>query len=257
MSNRTVHPLLNLLAVIVTIVVNGLADALPINGLGTGEISDRFQVFFVPAGYVFAIWGLIYIGLLAFGIYQALPAQRANPRLARLGWLFILSCGLNCAWIFLWHYLLFPLTGLVIVLLLLTLITIYRRLDVGRAPVTRAERWSVDAPFSLYLGWVSVATIANLSDVLNGWGWNGTDPAALAWTLVMLAAGVGLAVAMRYLRRDAVYGGVVVWAFIGIALKQAATPAVAVAAWVGAALVVAALVVLALPGQRPVQPTKP
>jgi hypothetical protein len=248
------RPILNLLAVFVTIAINTLADALPINGQGTGAISDQFQVYFVPAGYVFAIWGLIYLGLLAFGIYQALPAQRANPRLARIGWLFVLSCVANCAWIFLWHYELFTLTGLVIVLLLACLLAIYVRLDIGRQRVSTAERWCVDAVFSLYLGWVSVATIANLSDVLNTWGVAGAGPAAVAWTVALLAVGVGLAVALRWLRRDAVFGGVIVWAFIGIALKQTGTPTVALSAWIGAALVAAALLVLSLPGLRPIPP---
>jgi translocator protein len=250
MNTRTLRPVLNLLAVIVTIAINGLADALPINNLGTGEISDRFQVYFVPAGYVFAIWGLIYLGLLAFGIYQALPAQRDNPRLARIGWLFIISCVANCAWIFLWHYLLFTLTGLVILILLACLIGIYLRLGIGQARVSTAERLCVDAPFSLYLGWVSVATIANLTDVFNTWGVSGTGPAAVAWAVALLAVGVVLAAAMRYLRGDAVFGAVIVWAFIGIAVKQAGTPPVATAAWVGAALVAVALVVLSLPQLR-------
>ena len=74
-----------IISTLVTLTVNGLANALPLNGLGTGEISDRFQVYFVPAGYVFSIWGLIYLGLLAFTIFQALPTQRENPRLARIG----------------------------------------------------------------------------------------------------------------------------------------------------------------------------
>jgi translocator protein len=254
MTTRTVRPLLNLLAVIVTIAINTLANVLPINGLNTGEISDRFQVYFVPAGYVFSIWGLIYLGLLAFAIYQVLPAQRDNPRLARIGWLFILSCVANCVWIILWHYLQFTLTGLVIVLLLASLIGIYVRLGIGHTRPSTAERWCVDAPFSLYLGWVSVATIANLTDVLNTWGVAGTGPAAAAWAIALLAIGVALAVAMAYLRRDVIYGGVVVWAFIGIALKQAATPSVALAAWAGAAVVAVALVVLSLPRQRAAQP---
>src|SRR5512135_3282915 len=97
--------LLRQLAVIVTVVgtlvVNGLANALPLNGLNTGQISDRFNVYFVPAGYVFAIWGLIYIGLIAFAIYQALPSQRANPRLRAIGWWIVLGGLANSAWIFL------------------------------------------------------------------------------------------------------------------------------------------------------------
>src|SRR5512136_1912812 len=93
-----------ILTILATIVVNVLANALPLNGQNTGAISDRFKVLFVPAGYVFAIWGIIYIGLIAFAVYQALPKQQANPRLQRIVWLFIIGCIGNSAWIFLWHY---------------------------------------------------------------------------------------------------------------------------------------------------------
>src|SRR5512137_1573723 len=96
------------LTVLATIVVNALANILPINGQNTGEISDRFKVYFVPAGYVFSIWGLIYLGLIAMAIYQALPSQRANPRLRSTGWWISLGGLANIAWIFLWHYEKFP-----------------------------------------------------------------------------------------------------------------------------------------------------
>ena len=92
------------LITIITITINILANALPINGLNTGQISDTFKVFFVPAGYVFSIWGIIYIGLIAYAVYQALPAQRENPRLQATGWWVVLGGLANCAWIFLWQY---------------------------------------------------------------------------------------------------------------------------------------------------------
>src|SRR5512139_1923756 len=99
MSKDTIRQYVNLLSVLLALIVNILASALPLNGQNTGAISDRFQVLFVPAGYVFAIWGLIYIGLIAFGVYQALPSQRENPRLRRVGYLFALSCLANIAWL--------------------------------------------------------------------------------------------------------------------------------------------------------------
>ena len=103
MKKDIVRQVVNLLATVATITINGLANALPLNGQTTGEISDRFDVYFVPAGYVFSIWGLIYLALSAFAVYQALPAQRENPHLRRIGYLFALSCVANSAWIFLWH----------------------------------------------------------------------------------------------------------------------------------------------------------
>src|SRR5512141_3414830 len=98
------------ITILATLIVNTLANALPLNGLNTGQISDRFQVYFVPAGYVFSIWGLIYLGLIAFAVFQALPAQRRNPRLRATGWWISLGGLAISTWIFLWHYQRFPLT---------------------------------------------------------------------------------------------------------------------------------------------------
>lgn len=127
-------------AIVLMIVVNALANALPINGQNTGEISDRFDVYFTPAGYVFSIWGLIYLGLIAYAVYQALPAQRENPRLRRIGWWVVIGSLANTAWIFLWHYEVFPLTLPVMLVLLLTLIVIYLSLGINRVKVSTAER---------------------------------------------------------------------------------------------------------------------
>ena len=237
MNKDTPRQVINVLAVVATIAVNGLANALPLNGQTTGEISDRFQVYFVPAGYVFSIWGLIYIALVAFAVYQALPSQQDNPRLRRVGYLFALSCVANIAWLFLWHYELFPLTLVAMLTLLLLLIAIYLRLDIGRARVPTAEKWLVDVPFSIYLGWISVATIANVTTVLKYLNWGGWGISAQAWAVVMLAAGLGIASAVSLTRGDIAYMLVIAWAFAGIGVKQAGTPPVAIAAWVATALV--------------------
>jgi benzodiazapine receptor len=243
MKKETLRQSVNLLAVIATIVINGLANALPLNGQTTGEISDRFQVYFVPAGYVFSIWGLIYIGLIAFAIYQALPSQRDNPRLRRIGYLFALSCVANIAWLFLWHYEIFPLTLVAMVALLLLLIAIYLRLDIGRAQVSTAEKWLVHVPFSIYLGWITVATIANVTSLLDYLNWSGWGISPETWTVIMLVAAVGIASAVSLTRGDVAYMLVIVWAFAGIAVKHAGTPVVATAAWVTTALVALMLVV--------------
>jgi hypothetical protein len=224
--------------VIVTITINILANALPINGQNTGDISDMFQVFFVPAGYVFSIWGLIYIGLLAFAVYQALPTQRENPRLRKIGYWFALSCLANSIWIFMWHYNLFPLSLLVMLVLLAALLVIYLRLDIGRTRVSTVERWCVNIPFSVYLGWITVATVANVTDVLYDLGWNGFGIAPETWAVIMLIIAAGLGVAMAVTRRDVAYLLVLVWAFAGIGVKQAAVPLVATTAWIVTALMI-------------------
>ncbi len=231
----SIKRILNLLAVLVTLFVNGLANALPLNGQTTGAISDRFPVLFTPAGYVFSIWGIIYIGLLAFGIYQALPSQVSNQRLERIGWWFALSCFFNSAWIFLWHFNLFPLTLAAMLGLLLSLLIIYLRLQIGINPVATRELWLVNLPFSIYLGWISVAFIANFAVVLNYTGWNAVDLTAVILTIVILLVGVGLGIAMTLLRQEIAYPLVLVWAYIGIWLKQiVASPPVSMIAAVGA-----------------------
>lgn len=236
-------PIVNLVATLAVIGVNALANALPLNGLNTGQISDQFNVLFVPAGYVFSIWGLIYIGLIAFAVFQALPSQRDNPRLRRVGWWYALGCAANCAWIFLWHYQVFVLTLVAMLLLLASLIALYLRLDIGKANVPLVERWAVHVPFSIYLGWISVATIASVTDVLDYVGWSGWGLSPEAWAVLMLAAAGILTLAVGLTRSDAAYALVIAWAAAGIAIKQApVSEAVARNAWV---LTVVALCVAA------------
>ena len=220
-----------------------MANALPINGQTTGEISDRFRVYFVPAGYVFSIWGLIYLALSAFAVYQALPAQRENPHLRRIGYLFALSCVANSTWIFLWHYEFFELTLVAMFGLLLSLIAIYLRLDIGRTRVSTAEKWLVHIPFSIYLGWITVATIANVTSVLYYLNWDGWGIRPQIWAVIMLIVGAGIASAVSISRGDVAYVLVIVWAFVGIAVKHAATSLVAVTAGLMALIIALTLLV--------------
>lgn len=243
MNKDTVRQILVLIAVIAVIAVNFLAVSLPLNGLDTGEISDRFEVYFVPAGYVFSIWSLIYLGLIAYGIFQVLPAQKENPRLRSIGYLFVLSSLANITWLFLWHYEVFLFTPVAMLTLLISLIAIYLRLDVGRAEVSTAEKWSVHIPFSIYLGWISVATIANITQWLYYLGWNGLGIPPEVWAVIMLAAGVVISTLMSLTRGDIAYSLVLVWAYIGIAVKQAGTPLVAYSALIGVGLILLVLVI--------------
>ncbi|MGB8982547.1 MAG: hypothetical protein WCC12_11775 [Anaerolineales bacterium] len=236
MSKDTVRQYVNLASVLLALTVNILASTLPLNGQNTGEISDRFQVYFVPAGYVFSIWGLIYIGWLAFTIFQFLPAQKESPRLRRLGYLFAISNLFNAAWLFCWHYNWFGLSVLVMLGLLGLLIASYLRLDVNRVSVGRAEYWSVDVLFGVYLGWITVATVANITDWLYFVGWDGFGIPAQTWAVIMLGVASLLGLAMALTRRDAGYLAVLVWAFAGIAVKQTSAPTVVLSAWSAAAL---------------------
>jgi translocator protein len=248
----TIRQTVNVLMVVATIVVNGLANALPLNGVTTGAISDSFDVYFVPAGYVFSIWGLIYLGLAAFAVYQALPRQRNNPRLHRIGYLFALSSVANMAWIFLWHYQQFVPTLVAMVVLLLSLIAIYLRLRSGgeRERVSVGERWAVWVPFSVYLGWITVATVANVTVVLESLNWDGWGIAPEVWAVIMLVVATIIAMTMAATRRDVAYLAVIVWAFVGIAVEQAGAPMVVTTAWAMAAVVGLAAVATLLFGSR-------
>ncbi len=228
----------------VTVFVNGAAVALPLNGLDTREISDRFPALVVPANYVFSIWSVIYTALLAFTLVQALPDRRRDPRLRRLGYLPALTGVLNALWVVLWHFEVFALTVPVMVALLVTLIAIHRRLR--EQPVESwVDRVLVVAPWSLYLGWITVATIANISQMLLWAGFTGGGIPQEVWALAVLGVGVVIAARVVTRRRDAVYGAVIVWAYLGIAAKQDARLA-DVGAVGGAAIVgLLALAVLA------------
>ena len=230
----TIRQITNLVTVIIALTVNILASTLPLNGQNTGEISDRFQVYFVPAGYVFAIWFFIFFGWIAFSIYQFLPGQKENQRLRRLGYLFALSNIVNAAWLFMWHYNFFGVSVLVMLSLLGLLIASYLRLDVNRVPVTPTERWSVDIPFSIYLGWITVATVANITSWLYSINWNGFGISAPVWAVIMVVVASIVGLLMTLARKDAAYLFVLVWSFIGIAVKQADTALVANTAWIGA-----------------------
>ena len=236
MSKDSVRQLANVLSVGFALVINILASTLPLNGQNTGEISDRLPTFFTPAGYVFAIWFLIFVGWIAFAVYQALPAQKENPRLRRLGYVFALSGVFNAAWLFCWHYNQLALSVVVMLVLLGLLIASYLRLDVGKTPVRGVEKWSVDVPMSIYLGWISVATVANISGWLYSIQWDGFGISPQVWAVIMIVVASLLGALMTVLRRDSGYVFVLAWAFAGIGVKQADAPLVANTAWAAAIL---------------------
>ncbi len=168
----------NIFTFILMLAVNFLATSLPLNNLTTKEISDSFNIFFVPAGYVFSIWGLIYLGLIGFVVFQSLPANRENEYIAKIGPWFAISNMANAFWLVSFHYQQFALALAFMLALLLSLITIFLRLDIGKTKVTKAENWLVNVPFSIYLGWITVAAIANATQLLYFLNWNGFGIAA-------------------------------------------------------------------------------
>ena len=229
----------NLVAFAIVILLNFLSNALPINGQTMPEISAKYPSLFTPAGFTFAIWGAIYLGLLVFVIWQALPAQRSSDKVARLSTWFQINCLMNAVWIVVWHHDLLVLSLLVMLVILATLILIYRTLiaDIDAAPFT--EHLVLYLPFSLYAGWITLATIANASILQTSNGWDYVWLTAVQWTLLKLAlaGAIGARMVLKY--RDPVFGAVVIWGAYGISAMQSATPSVS-----GAALTLSLLMAL-------------
>lgn len=210
-----------IVATVVTLAVNLLSNAIPFNNKSTAEISDSFPVYFVPAGYVFSIWGLIYIGLIAYAVYQFKFAnQNEEGNIKEINSWFIISCLANSVWIFLWHYEYIIATIFMMILLLVSLIGIYLEIK-KKSNKSKKFFWMVKAPFSLYLGWISVAIVANFSSVIFELGFDGGNY-AIWWAIGMMALASILAIIMMLKEKDYIYAGVIVWALIGIAVKFSA-----------------------------------
>jgi len=211
---------LNLLTFVLVIIVNTLANALPINGRTTGEIADMYPNLFTPASFTFAIWAVIYLGLALFALYQAGLLAGSNGAQAQgvvreIGWLFVLSSLANVLWILAWHYEMIVLSVVIMLLLLISLIGIYRRIR-SRDMVSIAEQWFVRVPFSLYLGWISLATIANITVALVSLNWQGWGLSPQIWTVIVILLADLLAVAFLLGYRDYWYALVVAWGLFGI-----------------------------------------
>jgi benzodiazapine receptor len=229
----------NIAAFVLVIAANAMANGVPINGQTTGEISAKYPSLFTPAGFTFSIWGLIYTLLIAFLIWQALPGQRSNKKIASISTLFVANCAANAAWIFVWHYDLLWLSLLLMACILLTLVQIYRRLDAAGPAASIAELILLRLPFSLYTGWITVATIANISCVQFAMGWDNAGLSQLDWTLLKLAIAGAIGATVIVRKGDIAYVLVIAWAAYGIASKQTGSPEI-----VGAAMVLSALAVL-------------
>jgi hypothetical protein len=239
---------LTLGAIVGTFVVNIWSNIAPINGRTIGEISNTTfaGVLITPANYAFAIWGVIYIGLLAFGVYQLLPEQRANPRIHQARPWLILACLAQAVWVFFFLFNRFWLSVLAMLTILVPLILAYQRLQIGRlGAVSRQERWYVQVPFGIYLGWISVATVTNVALALYSQNWSGWGISPQTWTIFMIGVAAVLGVLMMLTRREVAYPLVISWALVAIAVKQTGNPEISIPAAVWA-LVLAGVALLPL-----------
>jgi len=220
-SNPVLLKWSNLIAFVLTVIVNTLAGSTTlIGGVNTAQISDSNPTLITPAGYVFSIWGIIYVLLGVFVIFQALPSQKEKEYTRKIGWLFVLNSIINIAWLFLWQFEFLSLSVVLMFLLLATLILIYTRLGIGKTPVMLREKLAVHIPFSVYLGWITIASIANVSVTLVSLDWNGFGIGAETWATLIVVVALVITLLVLAMRRDIAYGLVIVWALIGIAVKQ-------------------------------------
>lgn len=221
----------NIIGFLGTVIVNGLATALPLNNKSTGELSDQYPNLFVPAGLTFSVWGLIYILLAVFVIFQIVAAYRNDkgliPAYRKVGALFLVTSLFNMAWIFAWHYEIVGLSVIIMLLMLGSLLSIYSRLGIGKSTASGKEQYLVHLPFSVYLGWITIATIANITAWLVDINWSRFGLSEQFWAVLVIIVAIAITLAMLTRRGDIFYSLIADWALLGILLKRmAASPAV-------------------------------
>ncbi|WP_102126724.1 TspO/MBR family protein [Deinococcus planocerae] len=233
-----------LAATVLTLVMNYLSNALPLFGNSNREVSDSLPNAFTPAGLTFSVWGVIFLGLIVFAVYQALPAQR-GPRLDRLFWPFLLANGLNVAWLLAFQSLNFGPSVLIMLALLGSLIWLY--LGVREVEPLGAEPLTLALPTSLYLAWISVATIANITAFLVSQGVTdglaGLGGPAWSAVLVIIAGLLGVFFLVRF--RDYAFAGVLLWSFYGVYAARPEVNTVVLGVALAAALVLLGIVLAA------------
>lgn len=225
-KSNSIIKILVLVTYLGMVVVNGLANALPINGMITGDISDSYPNLFAPTGITFIIWGVIYLLLAAYTAYQLGFFQKGKQSvqqdlLNKVGTLFAISSIANIAWIFSWHYKVIPLSMLFMLIILVCLIMI--NLRINKEKLSSKQKFFIRLPFSVYFGWITVATIANATVLLVsllGSNLNLLGISEVVWTVAILLIGLLIGAVTTFKNRDVPYGLVIVWAYIGILIKH-------------------------------------
>lgn len=222
----------NFIAIIVAFATNVAANIAPINGLTIGEISNQLfpNVLITPASYAFAIWGLIYLGLISLAIYQVLPSHRDDPYRRKLGYYLVIASGAQIIWVYLFLSRFFLLSVIAMLAILIALILLDLRLNIALNPVTQAQKWFINFPISVYFGWISVATIVNIALALTWGNWNGLGLSDIVWTIIMILIATLIAMLIKIRRQDNVYCGVFIWALIAIGIRHLETFSIAAAA---------------------------
>lgn len=236
---------LNLIGLVVVLTVNALANILPINGYNTGQVSGFYPNYFVPAGFTFAIWGIIYLLLIGFVFCSFFSAfgrfdEAGKKAIDSLSPLFQISCLLNAGWIVVWHYLYLASSLLIMICFLVLLVVLYLRIKPYKLLMPVFHRIWIHHAFLVYLGWISVATIANTTALLVGIGWDGNPLSPQTWSILMIIIAMALGIFMVGRLKEPAFGFVLSWAFYGIYMGQhAASRAVSLSAAAGVCMVLA------------------
>ena len=240
-----VNAFLNLIGLVIVLAVNALANILPINGYNTGQISGFYPNYFVPAGFTFAIWGIIYLLLIGFVFCSFFSAfgrfdEAGKKAIDTLSPFFQITCLLNAGWIVVWHYLFLAASLIIMLVFLVVLIILYLRIKPFKLSMPSFHRIWIHHAFLVYLGWISVATIANTTALFVGFGWDGNPLSATTWSILMIVVAMVLGVFMVGRQKEPAFGFVLSWAFYGIYMGQhAASRAVSLTAAAGVCLVLA------------------
>jgi hypothetical protein len=217
--NKTLIKWIALFSYVGMVTVNALANILPINGMATGAISDSYPNLFAPAGFTFSIWGLIYLLLAVYVGYQFIPKSLEQEKfLAQINLYFILSSLANSVWIFSWHY---KMIGLSVILMLVILYSLAKISSLTNSKkLALKDVLVLKIPFGVYFGWITIATIANITTFLVGLGWKNFIFPDDVWMIIILLVGMMIASWITIREKNVAYGLVPVWAYFGIYAKH-------------------------------------
>lgn len=249
-TNTRALAIYQLLGFVFMITMNALANGLPLNGYTTADVSAMYPNLFVPAGFTFSIWGIIYLLLLGYIFFSTSllwKKNEADPFLKPVTYVsnyFTLTCGLNGAWIMMWHLLQIELSLLFMLCLLATLVVIYIKLQLCRTQLKGLKALLFYVPFIVYLGWISVATIANTTALLVHYKWAGFGIRPELWSCIMICLTALLSVFISITQRSSIYSAVIIWALYGISVSQAWSNIIVLSAYTGMALITATVVFL-------------
>lgn len=237
----------NVVAFLAVVVVNTLAGSTTLlNNRNTADVSALYPSLITPAGFTFAIWGIIYALLFVFAVFQFLPGHRQDAFHIQVGYLFSLSSVFNIMWLFLWQYDYIVESVVLMFALLASLIAIYLRLRIGKSKVPLGEKLAVHLPFSVYLGWITIASIANAASALVSVNWDGFGISEATWAVFVLAIALIITLAVLATRRDVAYGLVIIWALLGIAANQGEHLNVATTAEIASIITLIAVIAVVL-----------